>query len=334
MDGVLGQFMAVQRQAEEMADAAAQQVREQQLANFRAEMETLFGAEVLAALEPVWGFSQSWRAGYPSVTLHYRGRQREIVQGEKNFSTRAGLARWLQEMDAEIAALEQRRAEFKAALPAAAAEADSLAAYRHLYAGIRELHLEDDPAVTAILSALKARLEALEQARYEAQVESVLAQYAHVTTWEEYRQIDDYYVRDDARVRAVVQATCEHLQRLSEEQRVREEQEAYAREERRRAARDAAFFPFRYYLVRYGLVAWDEEHDHLCVEPEILAVRHALPDADGWYITLDGRKVKIFHPAIVQLVECRDTQHLPAQAPWVKTEDGTFQVPPAGVERL
>lgn len=330
---VLEQFMAAQRQAEEMAAVARQAAHEQQLANFRAELETLFGAEVLAALAPVWGFSQSWRQGSPSVTLHYRGQQREVVQGERNFSTPADLARWLQAMDAESAALAQRQAEFRAALPVAASEVTDAGGYRTLVAAARAVELLDDPLVVEQLAALKAQLDVRARARYEAQVESVLAQYAHVTTWEEYRQIDDYYVRDDDRVRAAVQATCAHLQQLSEERRVREEQEAYVREARRQAAQAAAFFPFRYYLLRYGLVALDEEGQSY-VAPQTEFVRHAVPDTEGWYTTLDGRQIRILHPAALELVRCRDMQHLPAQAPWIKTEDGTFQVPPAGVERL
>lgn len=328
------EFMAAQRKAEEAAAEAQEKARLERLADYRTEVETLFGAEVIAALEPAWGFSESWRAGYPSVVLHYRGRQREVVQGEKNFSTRAGLARWLQAVDAEIDALAQSQAEFLAALPAATGEVTDWNGYRTLAAAAKGLDLLDDPLVSEPLAAVKARLEEQAHQRQEALVASVVAQYQHVTDWVGYGQIDDYFVLDDDRVIAARQSAHDWLTELTEAQHKEEEQRYQAMKGRMEAAQKAAFFPFCYYEIRYGLVALDEAGDNY-VAPERLLVLHADPAEGGWYITIDGRRVRVLHPATVERIECLELDQLPVDAPLAVTEDGMYyRVPPVGAERL
>lgn len=98
----------------------------------------------------------------------------------------------------------------------------------------------------------------------------------------------------------------------------------------------AAFYPFRYFRVYYGILAerYAEDEDETLIEEQS---EEALtyPAPGGEYINAHGKRIRALHISRIETVNVWTLAELPWFAPRVKTEDGiVYRVPPEQCVRL
>jgi hypothetical protein len=120
-------------------------------------------------------------------------------------------------------------------------------------------------------------------------------------------------------------ALCDEADRRNKFDRIgreaREEQE-----QKRAAAELAAFRPFVFYQVTYGIVA-DEDGARYADTSHFDSLRDA-PTGDGYWLTVQGKEIHIVHWVTVERIHVVEAADLPVWCPLVKTEWGNIRVPP------
>lgn len=117
---------------------------------------------------------------------------------------------------------------------------------------------------------------------------------------------------------------------------------AVAKEKRQQCAQrvaeleTAAFYPFRYFRVYYGLLVdryTDEADDTLIEEQSQEALTYPTPG--GEYIDAHGKCIRALHISRIETINVLTLAEMPWFAPCLEAEDGTrYRVPPVQCERL
>jgi len=105
------------------------------------------------------------------------------------------------------------------------------------------------------------------------------------------------------------------------------------REARRLELQKAAFYPFVFYRVHYGILAMDDEGRY--VEREYVDSLTAECDHQGWWYPVSGgHPVRVANVYQVERIEVCEHTEMPGWCARHEVEFGKIQVPPADVERL
>lgn len=159
-----------------------------------------------------------------------------------------------------------------------------------------------------------------------AELELLLAQIASVTSWEELTKLND------SRWEFLWKFRRETVEAwVAAEARLRAKDGE--REKKRVCAEEAAFCPFVFYEVTYGIVAQEGEREPLVDTGRILSLRSEAGQ-DGWWVTVDGAQVRLAHLVMVEKKRVTRRQRMTWWCPTKATEWGEIRVPPSGAQLL
>ena len=117
-----------------------------------------------------------------------------------------------------------------------------------------------------------------------------------------------------------------------------EKAEKERQEERRRGEREARFFPFVYYTVRYAYIATDEYEEYRDIATDHFDSLTPEPDEDGFWTARkrfgECSRARYNHVFKVERIEVTEADEMPAWCPQAETEYGMIRVPPDDAERL
>lgn len=315
--------------------AAEEASRQQALQQFQEWVVETLGEDVLEEFQAEFEVVTGGTCARLAVTLHYCGHQQTFFAATPE-RLREQVVEWTERVDDREQERARERTEVRkeilsTLLQTEKYDLDHLSLLRYK---AERCDLLGDPEVAAALNTAQKRLEeavarAEEERRQamEAEIAKLLGQLGSVQNWSEWRALrnridySDPYIYSDSRIREALEEVRERLEAQDEE-----------RERRRLEAQAQAFYPFRYYRVHYGVVAFDDGERYLdigyfgCLRPE--------PNEDGWWYPVDDYPVRVANLIKVERIEVREPDEMPCWCPRQDTEWGEILVPPAEAERL